>query len=234
MRSTDAETGIQRIFDKERVQKEVEAQVAITKAFGQQASKAVGDYAGKKFEELKNTDPEEAAKWAEGGVYRSMAHAVVGGLTGGAGGALGAGAASLSADALNQLTQDMPASSKRAAAIRTAAPASASAWVLKPVSPWSPAPARGTARAQRPRTATPASKPGSRCASTAGVSSNTACARLPGQQGTFTRAVSQQSTCGLWHHCCHHVPCCNAFRVGSMDRQPEITCTQVTNNPQKT
>lgn len=68
----------------------------------------IGDYATKKYSELRDTDPEEAAKWDEGGIYRSLAHAVVGGLTGGAAGAAGAGLAALSAEAINQLTEDMP------------------------------------------------------------------------------------------------------------------------------
>jgi filamentous hemagglutinin len=107
-RTGDAETGIAPIFDRERVQREIDAQVRITAEFGKQASQAIGDYATKQYNELKATDPEEAAKWAEGGIFRSMAHAVVGGLTGGAAGAAGAGLAALSADAINQLTEDMP------------------------------------------------------------------------------------------------------------------------------
>jgi filamentous hemagglutinin len=70
--------------------KDVEAQARITQEFGQHASRAVGDYAQQKYTELMNSDPSEAAKWAEGGVYRVAAHAAVGGLTGGTGGAMGA------------------------------------------------------------------------------------------------------------------------------------------------
>ncbi|MDI6748509.1 MAG: hemagglutinin repeat-containing protein, partial [Rhodocyclaceae bacterium] len=43
-RTGDQETGIGRIFDAEKVQKEIAAQVVITQSFGQQAGKAVGDY----------------------------------------------------------------------------------------------------------------------------------------------------------------------------------------------
>ena len=107
-RTGDAETGIAPIFDQERVKAEVNAQITITAEFGKQASKAVGDYATRKYNELKDSNPVEAAKWAEGGEYRSLAHALVGSLSGGAAGAAGAGVAALSADALNQLTQDMP------------------------------------------------------------------------------------------------------------------------------
>ena len=45
MRTGDAETGIGKIFDADKVQKEINAQVQITQTFGQQASRAVGDYA---------------------------------------------------------------------------------------------------------------------------------------------------------------------------------------------
>ena len=65
MRTGDA-TGIVRIFDQNKVQREIDAQVAITAEFGKQASKAVGDYASRKYNELKDSDPVEAAKWSEG------------------------------------------------------------------------------------------------------------------------------------------------------------------------
>ena len=45
VRTGDAETGIAKIFDADKVQKEINAQVQITQAFSQQASKAVADYA---------------------------------------------------------------------------------------------------------------------------------------------------------------------------------------------
>jgi hypothetical protein len=90
VRSTDGETGLQKIFDADKVQREIDAQMQITQYFGQQATKAVGDYATTKYNELKATDPEEAAKWAEGGAYRVALHALVGGLGGGISGAAGA------------------------------------------------------------------------------------------------------------------------------------------------
>jgi filamentous hemagglutinin len=53
------------------VQRELNAQVQITQAFSLVAPKAVGDYASSKYKELKNQgNEEEAAKWADGGVYR--------------------------------------------------------------------------------------------------------------------------------------------------------------------
>jgi filamentous hemagglutinin len=59
------------IFDNDKVQRELNAQVQITQAFSLVAPKAVGDYASSKYKELKNQgNEEEAAKWADGGVYR--------------------------------------------------------------------------------------------------------------------------------------------------------------------
>jgi len=82
------------IFDKEQVQRELNAQIQITQAFSQVAPKAVGDYAGSQYEKLKTSNPEEAAKWADGGVYRVALHTLVGGLVGSLDGALSAGVSS--------------------------------------------------------------------------------------------------------------------------------------------
>ncbi|WP_395026499.1 hemagglutinin repeat-containing protein, partial [Comamonas odontotermitis] len=103
-RTGDKETGLKPIFDKDRVSDNVNAGITVTSEFGSNASKFIGDQAGRKADALRQeaeqeTDPArkqeleaEAAKWDEGGAYRVIAHAVVGGLTGGAGGAAGAAA----------------------------------------------------------------------------------------------------------------------------------------------
>ncbi|MFT5532477.1 MAG: filamentous hemagglutinin [Burkholderiaceae bacterium] len=44
-RTGDAGTGIQKIFDADKVQKDINAQVQITQTFGREASTAIGDYA---------------------------------------------------------------------------------------------------------------------------------------------------------------------------------------------
>ncbi|MDQ5903914.1 MAG: Filamentous hemagglutinin N-terminal protein, partial [Pseudomonadota bacterium] len=104
-RTGDKETGIGKIFDQEKVQKEIDAQVKITQMFNQLAPKAVGEYAKQRENELRllanqaegaerDRLLQEANKWAEGGVNRVLMHTVVGGLGGGTGGALGAGASS--------------------------------------------------------------------------------------------------------------------------------------------
>jgi filamentous hemagglutinin len=90
-RTGDAETGIASIFDKERVKDEVNAQVEITKAFGQQAVKSGAAFADDKAIELRRAGNEdEARKWDEGGEYRVALHAGIGLLGGGIAGAAGA------------------------------------------------------------------------------------------------------------------------------------------------
>ena len=115
VRTGDAESGIANTFDKTRVQNEVDAQVQITAAFGQQASRAAGTYANGQAKSLRQQaieadDPtlkaalnDQASKWDEGGEFRTAMHAVIGGLSGGAAGAVGSGVASAAAPALNDL-----------------------------------------------------------------------------------------------------------------------------------
>ncbi|MGE0350434.1 hemagglutinin repeat-containing protein [Hydrogenophaga sp.] len=92
-RTGDAETGIATIFDKDKVRDEVQAQVVITKAFGQQAVKAGAQFADSKAIELRRQGNEaEARKWDEGGEYRVAMHTAIGALGGGVAGAVGAGA----------------------------------------------------------------------------------------------------------------------------------------------
>lgn len=103
-RTGDKEAGLKPIFDKERVKQEVNAQVAITSEFGKQASKAVGDYAKQQYDKAKEAgDKDGMATWEEGGKNRVALHVLVGGLTGGGQGAVGAGAASVAAPKLEEL-----------------------------------------------------------------------------------------------------------------------------------
>ena len=103
VRSTDAETGLKPIFDAAKVQAEVNAQMQITQAFTREAPKAVASFAASKYNELKDTDPTEAAKWAEGGIYRIALHTVVGALGGGLDGAAGAAVSASSANLMDAL-----------------------------------------------------------------------------------------------------------------------------------
>ena len=121
VRTGDAETGIAKIFDKDKVQKEVNAQMQITQAFGSQASKVVGDYATSKLKEAgtlreqaqKESDPERIrqlqeqasvleSQWGDQGTLRLAAHTLIGGLTGGASGAAGAATGTLAAPVVAQ------------------------------------------------------------------------------------------------------------------------------------
>ncbi|WP_236707699.1 hemagglutinin repeat-containing protein, partial [Sterolibacterium denitrificans] len=107
-RTGDAETGIAPIFDAEKVQKEIDAQVQITQVFGQQASKAVGDYAEQQLRQaniLRAEGKEDEAntieaQWGKNGTLRLAAHTLIGSLTGGASGAAGAAAGTLTAPAV--------------------------------------------------------------------------------------------------------------------------------------
>lgn len=125
VRSTDAEAGLGKIFDADKVQREIAAQAQITQYFGQQATKAVGDYAQTKLNEAlslrdqANAETNDERKqalnaqakelednWGSSGVLRVALHTVIGGLTGGAGGAAGAAAGTLTAPLVAQALAD--------------------------------------------------------------------------------------------------------------------------------
>ncbi|MEN6630037.1 MAG: hemagglutinin repeat-containing protein, partial [Sulfuricella sp.] len=111
----NANGAIAPIFSKDMV-REAEANAKIVAAFGQVASKAVGDYAQEQLAHasvlrgLAAQEPDLAKKaaleqqaqaidnqWKEGGTARVALHVSVGGLSGGIDGALGAGASALAA-----------------------------------------------------------------------------------------------------------------------------------------
>lgn len=116
VRTSDKETGIAKIFDADKVQKEVNAQVAITAEFGKLASRAVADYAAQKLNEaVTSKNQEEIDKWKEGGSSRIALHALIGGLTGNLEGLVGAAASQslvpLVGDEISQL--DIPVELKQ-------------------------------------------------------------------------------------------------------------------------
>jgi adhesin HecA-like repeat protein len=101
----DTTAAIKPIFNADKVQADVNAQMQITQAFSQQAPKAVASLAGRQAQDLKAQADEaakagdeqkakelraEAAKWEEGGAYRVALHTAAGALSGGVGGAAGA------------------------------------------------------------------------------------------------------------------------------------------------
>ena len=115
VRTGDKAAGIAKIFDADKVQKEVAAQTQITQMFSTLAPKAVAMYADGQIKALKEkltteTDPkqraaliDEKARWDEGGRYRVLMHTAVGALVGDASGAAGAGTAGIAAPKLSEL-----------------------------------------------------------------------------------------------------------------------------------
>ena len=103
------------VFDETRVNEELGAQVEITKEFGKEAPKAVGDFANNRIKAiiadttLSNTEKQAAiAKWDEGGIYRVAAHTALGALgTGSLEGALTTGGIAAAAPTLNSLQDKM-------------------------------------------------------------------------------------------------------------------------------
>ena len=106
-RTGDAETGIKPIFDAAKVKQDIQLQTAVTAEFGRNASKAVGDYAEKQLKKAKeNNDKEGMDAWKEGGSARVALHAVVGGLTLGAQGAIGAVGSQVVIDQIGQAIKE--------------------------------------------------------------------------------------------------------------------------------
>ena len=125
MRTGDAETGIGKIFDADKVQKEVAAQMQITQAFGQQASLAIKDFTSKKAAELKlsiekESDPlkkaeleQEAKNWSSTGRYSAAMNAIVAALGAGATGLVSAVSKESLAMAADEMRQAMIEDSKK-------------------------------------------------------------------------------------------------------------------------
>ncbi len=115
----DSGNGLVKDWNGQQLQQQVTAGAEIMATFGQQASKAIGDYAEHKTNEAaamrlqaaNTTDPDQKAQliaqadqldsqWGANGTLRVLAHTAVGGLTGGVGGAAGAAAGTLTAPAV--------------------------------------------------------------------------------------------------------------------------------------
>ncbi|WP_199103400.1 hemagglutinin repeat-containing protein [Aquitalea sp. ASV11] len=127
-RTGDPQSGIQRIFDADKVQQDIDAQTLITQTFGQQASSAVGKYAETKIKQANalieqakqaHVDGQEQQAqqllaqaeqinqdWGEQGKLRIGLHTVIGGLTGGAAGAAGSLTGSLTAVEASRLLKE--------------------------------------------------------------------------------------------------------------------------------
>ncbi len=108
VRTGDKDTTLAPIFDKEREQADLNAQVAAMSAFTNQTPKAVATYADGRATLLREQDQEEEAlKWDEGGIYRIALHTLAGAAVGGLPGAAGAGASAAAAPTLNAWQQDI-------------------------------------------------------------------------------------------------------------------------------
>ncbi len=94
---------LESVFDATRVNEELGAQTQITKEFGKEAPKAVGDFASNRQIDLLNQGKvEEADKWAEGGAYRVALHTLIGAIaTGSVDGALASGTTAVSIPAVS-------------------------------------------------------------------------------------------------------------------------------------
>jgi filamentous hemagglutinin len=108
-----------RNWNGQQLQQDANTQAQQMLSFGQSASRLVGDYAGSQFARLMaeanaagdtpqgRALADEAARWGEGGAYRVALHTVVGGLSGGGQGALGAGTSAVAAPIIANAVNDM-------------------------------------------------------------------------------------------------------------------------------
>lgn len=111
VRTGDAETGIAKIFDADKVQKEINAQMQITQAFSQQAGQAVSNYVDKNRSELveqmkkATTDEERSAvqgKLDDLKLQERVMNILIGAVT-------GAGAAAVTKEGLSAAADEMRA-----------------------------------------------------------------------------------------------------------------------------
>ncbi len=106
---------LENVFDASRVTEELGAQVDITKEFGKEAPKAVGDFAKTRMDAIKadttlsvQEKQQALQRWDEGGVYRVAMHTALGALgTGSVEGALTTGGVAAAAPTLNSLQDKM-------------------------------------------------------------------------------------------------------------------------------
>ena len=101
---TDSTNALTKTWNTDTLVKDVQAQAQITQGFGQQATSAWGKYAnGKLADAIQSDDKEAVACWGAGGACRVAGHGVIGGLTGGVDGALGAAASTALVPYLDQV-----------------------------------------------------------------------------------------------------------------------------------
>ncbi|QEM81963.1 hemagglutinin repeat-containing protein [Halomonas binhaiensis] len=107
IRTGDDAGGIEPIVDPHELEKELDAQVAITGQFGHEASEAWGEQAnGQWLDALERGDSESAQCWSANGACRAVGHLLIGGATGGVEGAAGAVASTQVAPAVANALKD--------------------------------------------------------------------------------------------------------------------------------
>ena len=119
VRTGDDAGSLAKTWDGQQLLQEQAANAQIVAAFGQQASKAIGDYAQKQMQaaarlqaaaqaendpqrraQLQAQDQQLSDAWGDNGTLRLLAHTVVGGLTGGVSGAAEAALGTVAAPAV--------------------------------------------------------------------------------------------------------------------------------------
>ena len=96
-----------RAWDGERLLDQVQGQAEVVQIFSREASQAWGHYANERQREAALAADAEATEcWGASGTCRAAGHVLIGGLAGGAPGALGAGAASLGASHVHAMLSE--------------------------------------------------------------------------------------------------------------------------------
>ena len=101
----DNSGALKKAWDGQSLMNEVQTQIQITQQALPRIANEIGTQMDRKYEELRNSNPEEAAKYAEGGAYRVAAHAALGALGGGLSGAVGAGASAKAIPTMKEIVE---------------------------------------------------------------------------------------------------------------------------------
>ncbi|WP_431256233.1 hemagglutinin repeat-containing protein [Roseateles chitinivorans] len=103
----DNSGALKKSWDGQALMSEVQTQMQITQQALPRIANEIGTQMDRKFKELEKSDPVEAAKYAEGGVYRVAAHAALGALGGGLAGGVGAGASAKAVTAIDDAVKGL-------------------------------------------------------------------------------------------------------------------------------
>lgn len=103
----DNSGALRKSWDGQALMSEVQTQMQITQQALPRIANEIGTQMDRKFKELEKSDPVEAAKYAEGGVYRVAAHAALGALGGGVAGGVGAGVSASTVKAIDDAVKGL-------------------------------------------------------------------------------------------------------------------------------